>query len=77
MTHVAAHLHAVKEVCATCELLQTAAIVAAVAAVIAAVLPAIAVAAAQAMQERQQQRSSGEWRVEHAKPPSRPVLQIK
>jgi hypothetical protein len=70
MTHVAAHLHvsmrAVKEVCAACELLQTAAVVSAAAAVAAAVLPAIAVAAAQAMQEMQQQRSSGgEWRVEH------------
>jgi hypothetical protein len=43
MIHVAAHLHAVKEVCATCELLQAAAIVAAVAVVVAAVQPAIAV----------------------------------
>ena len=76
MTHVTAHLHAVKEVCATRELLQTAAVVAEVA-VVAVVLPANAAAAAQAMQERQQQRGSGEWRVEHAKPPSRPVLQIK
>jgi hypothetical protein len=75
MTHVTAHLHAVKEVCATRELLQTATIVAAAAVVVAVVPPEITAAAAQAMQERQQQRGSGEAvgsGLEHAKPPSRP-----
>jgi hypothetical protein len=78
MTHVTAHLHAVKEVCATRELLQTAAVVAAVAVVVAVVLPEITVAAAQAVQERQQQRGSGEWSTRSTRSrPAAPVLQIK